>query len=138
MYQWLLSKHSSKSKYTNKRPWFSYETRQAKSQLGKAARIVSEFPNSDYLRHNYYQVQKAYKNLCKSKKENFLKNLNQEIEGGKILNWKQFKKLKDIKSDKIAFDAYDMENFETFFKIFTPTAFLLFLMIENQNCMWLW
>ena len=84
--------------------------------MNKAARVTSKFPDSDYLRKNYYKVKKKYKSLVKSKKKDFFDKLNQDIEAGKILNWKQFKKLKSLKTRRSDFDAYDMENFEDFFR----------------------
>ena len=112
------SKHLSshrKFQYLNKKPWFDQRVREAKQSLGRATRIVSDFPNSQYLRQNFYKVKKTYKSLVKNRKEKFLNQLNSDIESGKVLNWKQFKKLKDIKSKKLKFDSMDMENFEKFF-----------------------
>ena len=42
--------------------------------------------------------------------------MNKDIEGGKVLNWQSFKKLKSRKSNKIEFDSMDMNNFENFFR----------------------
>ena len=41
--------------------------------------------------------------------------MNRDIEEGKILNWQQFKKLKQYKDICQNFDSLDMENFENFF-----------------------
>ena len=46
---------------------------------------------------------------------NYFENLNKDIEGGKVLNWQSFKKLKQHKTNKLEFDSMDMENFENFF-----------------------
>ena len=40
----------------NKQPWFTNATREAKQNMAKAAGIVSEFPDSDYLRKHFYRV----------------------------------------------------------------------------------
>ena len=110
-------------------PWFNLKCRTAKRELNKAARTTSNFPTSDFLRTNYYKVKKSYKSLIKKQKDAFFDKLNKDIEAGKILNWNQFKKLKNFKSDKTEFDSYDMNNFESFFtdlysdvhKTVTPT-----------------
>ena len=54
--------------------------------------------------------------MVKSRKKTFFDVLNRDIEAGKILNWKQFKRLKSYKAAKSKFDSYDMKIFEDFFK----------------------
>ena len=101
---------------TNKKPWFNKDCRSGKRLATKAARIVSRFPNSDYLRKNFYLVKKRYKSILKTNKSQYFDKLNQDIEQGKVLNWKQFRRLKEQKSQKLKFDGLDMNNFETFFQ----------------------
>jgi exonuclease III len=100
----------------NKQPWFNFTCRQGKRFANKAARLTNKFPESDYLRRNFYKVKSQYKSITKTHKNVFFDKLNEDIEGGKILNWKQFKRLKNAKSSRDAFDAHDMENFENFFR----------------------
>ena len=101
----------------NYKPWFSMSCRIAKRSLNKSARIVSKFPNSEYLRKKYYSVKKSYKKLIKLNKRSYFRKLNKNIEDGNILDWKYFKTLKRQKqSSNIEFDAFDLENFATFFK----------------------
>ena len=102
-------------KRNNNNPWFSRQCRLGKRELNKATRVLSKFPSSNFLRENYYKVKKSYKTLLKKHKNNYFSKLNRDIENGKILNWKQFKKLKSLKSDKMKFDSLDMNNFETFY-----------------------
>ena len=56
-----------------------------------------------------------YKTLNKTKRDNFFEKINKDIDDGKMLNWNQFKKLKNYKSKNTVFDAADMDNFEKFF-----------------------
>ena len=84
------------NKSINKQPWFTPVIRDAKQSMLKATDIVSDFPGSEYLRKNFYRVKNTYKNLVNRAKNNFFDKLNADIESGKILNWKQFKKLKSI------------------------------------------
>ena len=100
----------------NKKTWFTSATRSAKRELSRATNIVSEFPDSDYLRRNFYRVKKTYKKMVIKNRDNFFDKLNADIESGKVLNWGQFKKLKTHKAQNTKFDSLDMENFETFFK----------------------
>ena len=111
-----VSKPVKKRGYINQQPWFNHETRQAKQYLNKAAKLTSEFTSSDFLRKNFYKVKKSYRKLCSRKKDRYFGDLNSQIEGGKVLNWKQFKKLKTAKKQSEAqFDSQDMANFENFF-----------------------
>ena len=112
------SKHAPthhKSFPLNKKPWYNRSIREAKQLLGQATRIASDFPSSDYLRQNFYKVKKVYKRIVKQSRDKYLNQLNADIESGKVLNWKQFKRLKDVKSKNPKFDSVDMENFEQFF-----------------------
>ena len=112
------TKHTkySTSKPLNKKPWFNANVREAKMKLGKATRIVSDHPNSDFLRKNFYLVKKTYKRIKKTHQDKYFNQLNKDIESGNVLNWKQFKKLKDKKTERIKFDGYDLDNFENFFR----------------------
>ena len=78
----------------NKKPWFTTTTREAKKELLRATDFVSQFPDSDYLRKNFYRVKKTYRTLVNKNKDRFFDKLNSDIESGKVLNWAQFKKLK--------------------------------------------
>ena len=111
------TKNKIKSKRKNKnKPWFNLQCRIGKRELNKAARSTSKFPTSEFLRQNYYKVKKTYKTLVKKHKINFFDKLNHDIENGKILNWQQFKRLKQHNSDNIEFDSHDMNTFESFFE----------------------
>ena len=111
----LTKTSKRKRSFINKQPWFSRETREAKKALNKSARLASELPNSDYLRQHFYKTKKTYKSLCTKRKEDHFADLNRQIEEGNILNWKQFKKLKQSKTKTQQFDTLDMDNFEEFF-----------------------
>ena len=109
-----LTKTKSNS-YTNNQPWFKHKNREGKQNLRKAACTVSQFPESEYLRKNFYKVKHHYKTLNKNKRDDFFEKINKDIDDGKMLNWNQFKKLKNYKSKNTVFDAADMDNFEKFF-----------------------
>ena len=97
------------------KPWFNNKCKVAKRELGKAARATSNHPDSDFLRINYYHVKKFYNTLINKHKNKFFNKITNDVENGKILNWQQFKRLKNIKECPQKFDSLDMNNFETFF-----------------------
>ena len=102
-------------KRASKQPWFNWACIKGKRLLNKAARTTSEFPESDFLREQFYSAKKEYRKLIKKHESRYYHNLNKQIEDGQVLNWNQFKRLKSNKSDKTKFDGLDMSNFESFF-----------------------
>ena len=54
-----------------------------------------------------HKVKGCYKKLINSTKNTFFAKLNEDIEGGKVLNWQAFKKIKRHKETKIQHDSYD-------------------------------
>ena len=120
-------------KRNNNNPWFNWQTRLAKRELKKATRATSKFPDSDFLRNNFYRVKSSYKKLLSKTKTKYFENLNNDIEDGKILSWQSFKKLKKQKTDKINFDSHDMNNFEKFFKnLYSDTHKTISLEKKNE------
>ncbi len=81
----------------------------------KATVASSNFPSSDFLRHNFYRVIGSYKKIVSSSTNEFFGKMNTDIEDGKVLNWQSFKKLKNQKSEKLDFDSFDMNKFQLFF-----------------------
>lgn len=104
-----------KKKKTTSQPWFDWSCKKAKRLLKKAARATSNYPDSTFLRENFYKVKGDYRKLLKKRERAFTDDLNKKIEDGNILNWRQFNKLKRNKADKVKFDSLDMLNFEAFF-----------------------
>ena len=97
-------------------PWFSWKARIAKREVRKAASTMNKLPASDFIRYRYYCVKSSYKKILSTSRNSFFAQLNTDIEDGKILNWRAFKKLKRHKEEKVGFDSYDMDKFETFFR----------------------
>ena len=102
---------------TNNHKWFDFECRNAKRDRNRLLRSFSIDPLEETTKAAYYAAENNYKMLEKSKKGNFLRNLNQDIEEGNAVNWTAFKKPKSTThKDENAFDCYDMANFYEFFK----------------------
>ena len=107
---------NTSTKMQKNNPWFNWQCRLGKRELRRAANATNKFPNSEFLRQNYYKVKKSYKSLTNKHKNSYFNKLNSDIENGKVISWKQFKKLKMHKqSNSIEFDCQDMVNFESFF-----------------------
>jgi hypothetical protein len=101
--------------------------------LAKAAGIISDFPDSDYLRTHFYRVEGKYKKLIDRAKNKFFDILISDIESGKVPNWKQFKKLKKCGAMVDKFDSFDMGNFQTpFTKLYYNTYATIKTVKENE------
>ena len=100
----------------NKKKWFDWECRKAKRQLNNAEHKVNKNPLDTELRTLYHNKKKEYRKIKSKKKNEFLFGLNQQIEDGKTINWKSFKKLKAEFNEPVPFDTYDLNNFFCFFK----------------------
>ena len=104
-----------KNSLTSKKPWFNWGTRLAKREFRKATTSTDMFPQSEFLRHNFYKVKSKYKKYVNKTRNKFFEDMNTDIENGKVLNWQAFKKLKQQKTNEKTFDSYDMKRFENFF-----------------------
>ena len=105
-----MTKNKPNKKHNFIKPWFNWKCKLAKRELGKAARATSNHGDSEFLRTNFYHVKKFYSKLINKYKNEFLKNINKDIESGKILNWQQFKRLKQYKTKMQNFDSMDMSS----------------------------
>jgi len=102
---------------TNNHKWFDWECRQSKRELNRLSRRFSKKPQDTDVRAEFHAKKKTHKKLMNVKKNEFMKDFNEGIEDGQIINWKAFKKLKTTTSaDENVFDGYDMMNFYSFFK----------------------
>ena len=99
-----------------KAPWFDTSCINAKRELNRLAKSYGKKPTDENLRNEYYDKRREYRKLIKQKKANFIKNLYEDIEAGKDVNWRRFKKIKDMKASGSKLDVFDMVNFSKFFK----------------------
>ncbi|KAL5248129.1 hypothetical protein ACHWQZ_G017342 [Mnemiopsis leidyi] len=91
-----------------KAPWFDTSCINAKRELNRLAKSYGKKPTDENLRNEYYDKRREYRKLIKQKKANFIKNLYEDIEAGKDVNWRRFKKIKDMKASGSKLDVFDM------------------------------
>ena len=101
----------------NNKTCFNWQTHTGKRELRKATNRVSGYPDSSFLRNKYYKVKGCCKRLINS---TFFAKLNEDIEGGKVLNWQAFKKIKVIKKLKYSTTVTAWTNLKSFLAIYTP------------------
>ena len=102
-------------KNTNKNRWFDWECRIAKRKLGKLSKLYGKQPFNVTLRNSYYADRKKYKSLIKTKKRDFLYDINNKISAVKNLDWNAFKRLKSQHQDEETFDIDDLYKFYLYF-----------------------
>ena len=102
-------------KRTNKKSWFDWDCRRKKREVCKLAKLIDKQPNIDVIRLDYYTKKKEYKALLKSKREEYLLNMNSKINQRNGINWKALKQLKEQTKDQDSFDVYDLQCFYKFF-----------------------
>ena len=76
----------------NNKPWFNWQTRTGKRELRKATNTVSGYPDSSFLRDNYYKVKGCYKKLINSTQNTFLSNLMKTLKEAKFSTGKLLRK----------------------------------------------
>ena len=95
--------------------WFDKECSNSKKNISRLARKCSKQPTSVEVRNLYYAQRNKHNNLIKQKRTKFLRQLNESIENGHVINWKKFKQLKQNNDDKVLLDKYDLLSFYTYF-----------------------
>ena len=61
------TKTKTNKKHKNN-PWFNWQARIAKRELKKATKETSQFPDNEFIRHNFYRVKNSYKRLLSNSK----------------------------------------------------------------------
>ena len=102
-------------KMPKKQKWFNYECVQAKRELQRASRRWAKHTASKDKREKVYEKKRQYREVTRKNKFHFLDSLNKSIEDGKVLNWKNFKKLKQSHQEPDNLDPHDLANFYDYF-----------------------
>ena len=127
-----LAKTNS-SKRTSRKKWFNKQCAVAKRNLQKSIRRMNKCVENKHLRDEYFKARRTYKNLLINSKLNYQANLNRDIENGKIIDWKNFKILKQSFDDPEKFDSHDLAAFYEFFKGLYENATNNFTSSINTN-----
>ena len=103
------------NKRTNKKKWFDTDCRMAKRAANQAERKVDHNPFNQNYRDQLLRKSKEYRAMKRSKKGNFLYELNNKINGSDGIDWNALKQLSDEHKDEDQFDIYDLILFHKFF-----------------------
>ena len=98
--------------------WYDKECARAKKVVDKAGAKLSRNCKDSRARDTYHEAKRAYRNLTRRKKNNFLWQLNNKISNRETrqINWAGLKRLKGEANAGVNFDVEDLHNFHRFFK----------------------
>jgi len=96
------------------KPWFDGECKVLKMTMDRDRRGASNRPFDEGARTRFHDSKRSYKRCLKLKKNNYMRELNEELDNDGNINWKTLKKLK--KTDSQVADNKCPQRFFTFFK----------------------
>ena len=102
-------------KKLSRKKWFNHQCDISKRNLNRLANRLGNLPKNSLLRKEYFKQRNKHSNLISNKKYQFLKNLNEAIEDGHILDWRKFKRLKQENDSSPLLDKFDLASFHEFF-----------------------
>ena len=100
---------------TNKKKWFDWQCRLAKRSMNQLAPKVDKKPHCNFTRERHFLRKKEYRAIVRAKKGEFLRKINERINGGNSVNWSALKELSSNFKDEDSFDIYDLFAFHKFF-----------------------
>ena len=96
--------------------WFDKDCRTAKRHLNKSVRILNKHPEAPSIKTRHRENVKSFRKLIKSKKDRFFKSLNNKIRHGKVVSWRDFKKLKKFVKSDAKLDDQKLNTFHEFYQ----------------------
>lgn len=99
-----------------KNKWYGSDQSQLSRQCDNLADQLGKDPNSGPTRDKFFETKREYRKSCKLAKRLHLRRAIKDIEDGKNLNWKSFKRHKQELDTTTSFDNYDLVAFYSHFK----------------------
>ena len=96
--------------------WFDRDCRVAKRHLNKSVRILNKHPDAASIKLKHRANVKSYRKVIKTKKDKFFESLNNKIKHGKVVSWKDFKKLKKFSKTDAKLDDQKLNTFQDFYQ----------------------
>ena len=99
-----------------KNKWYGSDQSQLSRQCDNLANQLGKDLNSGPTRDKFFETKREYRKSCKLAKRLHLRRAIKDIEDGKNLNWKSFKRHKQELDTTTSFDNYDLVAFYSHFK----------------------
>ena len=95
--------------------WFGRDCFAARRNLNRTARRMKYHYEYAKVRNDFFDAKREYRRIIDSSKRKYRSNLNKSIENGKIVDWSNFKQLKQEYDEPEQFDSHDLATFYEFF-----------------------
>ena len=102
-------------KRPNKKKWYDNDCRMGKRVVNKAERNVDRNPHDQNSRDDLSYKTNSYRTIKKRKKNRFLYEMNEKINGVNGIDWNALKQLSEQNKEEDQFDLYDLILFHKFF-----------------------
>lgn len=97
-------------------PWFDQTCKNSRCLTFQSLRVLSKHPDNQRVRDRHRTNKNKHRKIIKTRKDKFLKNVNNKIKNGKIVSWKDFKKLQMYKKDDPKLDTDLLGSFQCFYQ----------------------
>ena len=111
----VATKKSGKRERPNKKKWYDNDCRMGKRVVNKAERNVDRNPHDQNTRDELSYKTKSYRTIKRRKKNRFLYEMNEKINGVNGIDWNALKQLSEQNKEEDQFDLYDLILFHKFF-----------------------
>ena len=96
--------------------WFNNNCKNSLRQLRRSLRKFNKNRECKISQNNYFKSRKTYRQTTRNSKRAYFKNLNEKIESGKIIDWKNFNTLKTTRVPPKTLEIEDLEAFTKYFE----------------------
>ena len=95
--------------------WFDDKCHTARRFLRRSVRTMDSYPDDKRIKKRHRANVKDYRSLITRKQDLFFQKLNQKLKSGKSISWRDFKKLKKMKTSKQEVGSHLLQPFQEFY-----------------------
>ena len=96
--------------------WFKGKCSTARRLLKRSLKVVDNFPDHSNIKARHRQNNRNYRTLVNKTRDRFFDKLNDKIMAGKIISWRDFKKLKKFSKSSTSIDQDNLDPFRKFYE----------------------
>ncbi|KAL5266479.1 hypothetical protein ACHWQZ_G003764 [Mnemiopsis leidyi] len=95
--------------------WFKGKCSTARRLLKRSLKVVDTFPDNKSIKERHRENNRNYRSLVNKERDRFFSKLNDKIMTGKIISWRDFKKLKKFSKGNTTIDQDNLDPFQKFY-----------------------
>ena len=95
--------------------WFDGKCHTARRLFKRSIKIVDNNPDNQRIKTRHRANSRGYRKIVNKKKDDFFNSLNKKIKNGKIISWRDFKKLKSYKKEEVQTETEQLNAFQQFY-----------------------